>query len=121
GGTLEYSRKKTRSPVLGIALGEPSSERVIHDYESRQVLTDGTKTVRDPRSYARVAHPTEPGIDLEESGGVVVGLGEARVQKRHVIHVLRHFREYFRCPCAALPMPLELEGRTHDRPDLVRE
>ena len=52
---------------------------------------------------------------------MVIGLGVAGVEERHLVDVLRQLREYLRDPRSRLAMLLERERRLHQRPDLVGE
>src|SRR5262249_39096116 len=65
------------------------------------------------------SHAAHPGIDLEERGRMIVGVGPARIKKRHLINMAGHFGKEFGNPRATLAVLLELERRTHERADLV--
>ena len=104
---LEDSRQEARRPVRGVALGQAAPLRVVHDDESGQVAVLAAEAVGHPGARARVAHPRDAGVDLEERRTV---RGVRSVQALHeaeLIHDLRHVGEEFTHPGTALPVLAE--------------
>ena len=120
-GPLVNAGQETRAPVRRVAFGQASAEGVVHHDKPRQVLVLGAQPVRHPRPDTGEAHPAHPGVDLEQSRGVVVRLGKARVNERHLIHVPGQVRKELRDPGARPAVAGEFEGRLHQGTDLGRE
>ena len=120
-GALVDAGQEARSPVLGVTLGKPSAEGVVHHNEGGQVLVFGAESVGQPRSQAREAHAVHACVDLEQCRGMIVGVGVARIDEGEIIHMFGDVRKDLRDPGTRFAVPVKLERRLHDGPDLVGE
>ena len=119
GRPLIDPRQEAAPPVLGVPLGQSAPFGVVHHHEPRQVLVLAAESVGDPRADGREAHPRHAGVDLEQRRRMVVGVGPARMDERHLVDVLRHPREDVRAPRSALAVLRETERRLHQPADGV--
>ena len=64
-------------------------------------------------------HARRARVHHEKRGRVIVRVREARVDKRHLVHLLRELRKQAASPRTRLPVLLKLERRFHQSTDSV--
>ncbi len=115
------ARQEGGAPVRRMALGQSPALRIAHHHESRQVVGLAPQAIRHPRADAGEPHARQPRIDHEKRRGMVVRLGEDRMEERHLVHVQSQVRKDLRYQFPGLASGREPERGLHQRPDLVLE
>src|SRR5262249_25920702 len=81
----------------------------------------GARYIGDRRSVMGIADGGVVGVYLHEGWRVVVGIGPAGMDERHLIDVPGQVRENIGYAFSALPVLPKAKRRTHDRSDLIAE
>ena len=102
-------------------LGRPRPRGSLITTKPGQILALAPQAVSHPRADAGKPHPRHAGVHHEQGRRVVVRLGVARVNERHLVDVLAQVRENLRDHLAALAPRAEPERRLHQSADGVLE
>jgi hypothetical protein len=94
--------RKPAPQLLALPLGRPRSSGSLMTTKAGRLPALAAETVGRPGTDAGHAHAGGSRVDHEQRRAVVVGLGVARVQERHLVHVPGEVREQVGDPGAAL-------------------
>ena len=97
--------QKTRRPVNRPARWQTAG--IGQDHKGGQVFVDGSQAVAGPRAHAGEPIHREPGVHLKRRGGVVVALGDHRMEERDVIDT---FRQVWKKTADPMPAPAMLRN-----------